>query len=120
VEAGTNKFYIFKLWREDIKTRGFYMKLLTNTSKGINLYLCSKNYGEENKQSFCGDYKYEDISASDFPPNKIINRKDYDYLVLDGLSPTATGKLEFEIILETYQWSLRSEDGVFWTVCSIG
>jgi hypothetical protein len=116
IEGSNDTLLVFNISSGSLKdiswTRGIFMGLSNDTSKDIKVYLCSKNYGVVKEQSFCGTFKYEEIT---FMLNgEIINKRDYDFLVVDASSPTASGELKIHAMLETFSFGIISKNGIFW------
>jgi hypothetical protein len=118
IEGSNDTLMVFNISSGSLEyikwARGIFMGLSSDTSKDIKVYLCSKKYGEIKESSFCGTFFYEEITF--LSNEKIIKKRDYDYLVLDALSPTASGKLKIHAILETYSFGINSKNGIFWII----
>ncbi len=89
IKSNDDTVYIFNLTDSNGEVspdliRGFYIKLLGNTSQSLKIGFCSKTYGKLVPGSFCGSYLYSVrlLDSTDDPLKPHLNMEGYEYFYI--------------------------------------
>ncbi len=85
IQSNDDTIHVFKLTDSSGAVdpdliRGFYIKLLNNSSPSLKIGFCSKTHGKPVPGSFCGSYLHSEVVLNS--TDVALNMEDYQYFYI--------------------------------------